>query len=44
MKFNKNVFWASISVVATLVASLVASSACFWFAYQPEEPKSLSDM
>ncbi len=25
----------------TLVASLFASSACFWGFYQPEEPKSL---
>ncbi|QSX07061.1 cyclic lactone autoinducer peptide [Sedimentibacter sp. zth1] len=32
-----------ISILATLVATLVATSACFWWAYQPVEPKSLQD-
>jgi len=32
-----------IAAVATLVAALVASSACLVFVYQPEEPKSLRD-
>lgn len=30
-----------LSVVATLTATLVATSACWWWSYQPEEPKSL---
>lgn len=33
----------SIATVATLVASVVATSACFWGFYQPEEPKSLRE-
>ena len=32
-----------VSVVATLFATLVASSACFWWSYQPEEPQLLQD-
>ena len=32
-----------ISVIATLVATFVATSACFWWVYQPEEPKSLQE-
>ncbi|MFL0267669.1 cyclic lactone autoinducer peptide [Candidatus Clostridium radicumherbarum] len=32
-----------VAAVATLVASFVASSACFFFNYQPEEPKSLRE-
>ncbi|HZK38326.1 MAG TPA: cyclic lactone autoinducer peptide [Clostridia bacterium] len=32
-----------VSVVATLFATLVASSACFWWVYQPEEPQLLQD-
>lgn len=34
---------AVVATVATIVASLVASSACFFFAYQPEEPKCLRE-
>lgn len=30
-----------VSVLATVVATMVASSACMWYVYQPEEPKSL---
>jgi cyclic lactone autoinducer peptide len=33
----------AISAVATMVAALAASSACFWWIYQPEEPTSLQD-
>jgi len=32
-----------ISVVATLAAVAVSTSACWFWAYQPEEPKSLKD-
>ena len=31
------------SVLATLLASVFASSACIFGSYQPEEPKSLRD-
>ena len=32
-----------ISVLATLVATFVATSACLWWVYQPVEPKSLQE-
>ncbi|NLT39916.1 MAG: cyclic lactone autoinducer peptide [Clostridiales bacterium] len=32
-----------IAAISTVVAALVASSACVFFIYQPEEPKSLRD-
>ena len=32
-----------VSALATVVAALAASSACFWWIYQPEEPASLQD-
>lgn len=32
-----------IAVITTLVAAAVASSACLWFVFQPEEPKSLRE-
>jgi cyclic lactone autoinducer peptide len=38
MKFK---LLAAVSVIATFFAALVASSACFWWMYQPEEPQSL---
>lgn len=34
---------AVIAAVSTLVAALVAHSACYFFIYQPEEPQSLRD-
>ena len=40
---NKKVL-AAMSVVATLVATLVATSACIWWVYQPEEPESLKNL
>jgi len=33
----------SVATVATLIASIVATSACVWSAYQPEEPKCLRE-
>ena len=30
-----------VAAISTLVAALVASSACYIFFYQPEEPASL---
>ncbi|MDF2615013.1 MAG: cyclic lactone autoinducer peptide [Clostridia bacterium] len=32
-----------IAAVSTIFASLVATSACFWAGYQPEEPKCLRE-
>ncbi|MEG1972958.1 MAG: cyclic lactone autoinducer peptide [Oscillospiraceae bacterium] len=37
----KSKILAAVSILATLAATLMASSACFWWVYQPEEPKSL---
>ena len=36
-------FYGIVAVLSTMVAALVASSACLFFSYQPEEPKSLRD-
>ncbi|MEA4998465.1 MAG: cyclic lactone autoinducer peptide [Candidatus Limiplasma sp.] len=33
--------YGMIAAISTLVAALVASSACYFFMYQPEEPASL---
>ena len=41
-KLNSKVLMA-VATLATVVASTVATSACFWASYQPEEPKSLRD-
>lgn len=40
---KKNIL-AAASVVATLFATLVATSACIWWIYQPEEPESLKNL
>lgn len=32
-----------IASIATFVASIVATSACIWCTYQPEEPKCLRE-
>jgi len=34
-------FYGILAAVSPVVAALVASSACYWFFYQPEEPASL---
>lgn len=36
-------FYMMLAVTATVMASLVATSACIFSFYQPEEPKSLLD-
>lgn len=41
-KINTKVLMA-IAAVATIFASTVATSACMWMLYQPEEPKCLRD-
>lgn len=35
--------WAILASVATVVATLMATSACFILFYQPKEPSCLSD-
>jgi len=41
-KFNKGLL-ALVATIATFVATSVATSACYWFLYQPEEPKALRE-
>lgn len=41
-KINSKILMA-VAAVATMVASTVATSACFWMLHQPEEPKSLRE-
>lgn len=40
---KKNYVLGLVASVCTLIATLVATSACFFYFYQPEEPTSLSD-
>ncbi len=40
---KKRAMLAVFASVFTMVATMVASSACWFYWYQPEEPKSLSD-
>lgn len=40
---KKNSLIVLAATVFTFVASIVASSACIWGVYQPEEPASLQD-
>jgi len=35
--------YAVIASIATIIAATVATSACFFWVYQPEEPVSLRD-
>lgn len=32
-----------VASIATVVASMVSTSACLWLSYQPEEPECLRD-
>lgn len=41
-KLNNKVLMA-VAAFATVIASTVATSACWWCSYQPEEPKCLRD-
>lgn len=41
-KLNSKILMA-VAAFATVIASTVATSACYWCLYQPEEPKSLRD-
>lgn len=36
-------FYAVFAVVATVLATMFASSACVWWGHQPQEPMSLRD-
>jgi AgrD protein len=39
----KNRILMTVAAMATLIASIVSTSACFYSHYQPEEPKCLRD-
>lgn len=43
MKNLKNKTLMAVAALATVIASTVATSACHWCLYQPEEPKSLRE-
>lgn len=32
-----------VASIATIIASFMATSACYWLSYQPEEPECLRD-
>jgi cyclic lactone autoinducer peptide len=42
VKFKKNLFSVA-AILLTFLAMSVATSACYWCTYQPEEPKCLSE-
>lgn len=39
----KKKLFSLVAALATIIATSVASSACFFAAYQPEEPKCLRE-
>lgn len=39
----KKKIFVIVAAVSTMVAAMVSSSACSFFAYQPEEPKALRE-
>lgn len=41
MKKRNLLTW--VAAIATVFATTIATSACYFWFYQPEEPKSLSD-
>ena len=43
MKKISNKVLMAVAAFATVIASVVSTSACFWCMYQPEEPKALRD-
>ena len=43
MKNLKKNLFTLIAIVTTFAATALASSACTWFFYQPEEPKCLRE-
>jgi len=43
MKGLSKKLFALTAVVTTFVAAAMATSACFYFMYQPEEPKCLRE-
>ena len=42
-KVNSKFLFATIASIATIIATAVSTSACYYFLYQPKEPISLRD-
>ncbi len=40
---KKRKLFAFVTAIATVFATTIATSACFWYLYQPEEPKCLEN-
>ncbi len=40
---NKRRILTAITAIATVFATTIASSACLWYFYQPDEPECLQD-
>ena len=43
MKRISNKVLMAVAAFATVIASVVSTSACIWVMYQPEEPKALRE-
>jgi len=43
MKKLSKKFLGLIATITTLMAAMVATSACTWYLYQPEEPECLRE-
>ncbi|MPQ44902.1 cyclic lactone autoinducer peptide [Clostridium tarantellae] len=43
MKNFKSKLLLILATITTLIATSVATSACLWYIYQPEEPECLKD-
>ena len=43
MKRLSNKVLMAVAAFATVIASVVSTSACIWVMYQPEEPKALRE-
>ncbi|MGN0028011.1 MAG: cyclic lactone autoinducer peptide [Clostridium sp.] len=43
MKKLSNKVLMVVAAFATVIASVVSTSACYWMMYQPEEPKALRE-
>lgn len=43
MKRLKSKLLMGIATIATVFAGAIATSACMWYLYQPEEPKCLRE-
>jgi len=40
---KKRKLFTIVTAIATVFATTIATSACYWYLYQPKEPKCLED-